>query len=152
MLILGIDPGEKESAWVVWDTEKIISMAIDNNDMIWRAVGAMPPGSIMGIEMVACYGMPVGKSVFETVKWIGKIEREAEIKNIPYYEVFRRNIKMHFCNNMKAKDSNIRQALIDRFGSPGTKKKPGKLYGVKKDIWSALAIAVYTEYKLKEEK
>lgn len=51
-------------------------------------------------------------------------------------------VKKHLCHNGAAKDSNIRQALIDRFGPPGVKKEPGILYGVKKDIWAAMAIAV----------
>jgi len=43
---------------------------------------------------------------------------------------------------MKAKDANIRQALIDKLGPVGTKKSPGPLWGVKSHIWSALAVAV----------
>ncbi|HET6477318.1 MAG TPA: hypothetical protein VFH93_14740 [Thermoleophilia bacterium] len=43
------------------------------------------------------------------------------------------------------KDANIRQALLDRFGGPaavGRKAAPGPLYGIARDVWSALAIAV----------
>ena len=50
---------------------------------------------------------------------------------------------------MRAKDSNIRQALIDKYGKPGTKKDPNLFYNdseqkVSKDIWSALAVLDYT--------
>jgi hypothetical protein len=44
---------------------------------------------------------------------------------------------------MRAKDANIRQALIDRFGAVGTKKMPGPLFGVSSHYWAALAVAVY---------
>ena len=49
---------------------------------------------------------------------------------------------------MRAKDSNIRQALIDIYGKPGTKKEPNEFYNdskvkMAKDIWSALAILDY---------
>jgi hypothetical protein len=37
----------------------------------------------------------------------------------------------------------VRQAIFDRFGAKGTKKKPGLLYGVVKDIMAAFALAVY---------
>jgi hypothetical protein len=51
---------------------------------------------------------------------------------------------MHLCNSMRAKDANVRQALIDRFGPVGTKKQPGKLYGVATHYWAALGVAVYS--------
>jgi hypothetical protein len=47
---------------------------------------------------------------------------------------------------MKAKDANVRQALIDRYGGKaeaiGTVKKQGPLYRVKSHAWQALAVAV----------
>jgi hypothetical protein len=44
---------------------------------------------------------------------------------------------------MRAKDPNVRQALLDKIGPVGTKKNPGPLYGVSGHGWSALAVAVY---------
>ena len=48
---------------------------------------------------------------------------------------------------MRAKDANVRAALIDRFGPSkrkaiGLKATPGPLYGVHSHMWSALAVAV----------
>ena len=94
------------------------------------------------IEMVASYGMPVGKTIFETCVWIGRFVQACPLEA---HLVYRADIKMHICHSMRARDSNVRQALIDRFGKPGTKKNPGILYGIKKDEWSALALAVYWE-------
>ena len=76
------------------------------------------------IEMVASYGMPVGETVFETCVWIGKFMQIAEDRKKKVNKVYRKDEKMNICNSMKAKDSNIRQALIDRFGEVGTKKNP----------------------------
>jgi len=59
--------------------------------------------------------------------------------------VYRKEVKIYLCGSMKAKDPNIRQALIDRLGDPGTKKNPGPTYGVKSHAWSALAVAVTAE-------
>ena len=57
----------------------------------------------------------------------------------------RRAVKLALCGDSRAKDANIRQALIDRFGGSaavGRKAAPGPLYGITRDVWSALAIAV----------
>jgi hypothetical protein len=61
---------------------------------------------------------------------------------------------MHHCHVSSAKDSNITQALIDRFamGRPnrgkGTKAEPGWFYGFRKDIWQAYALGVLEADKL----
>ena len=150
MLILGIDPGTTKSAWVLWDNEdeKILEMGICENMELRNYFSSVTHddlrflGCHVAIEMVASYGMPVGKEVFETCVWIG-VFLEALMADIPSrHFVYRKEVKLNFCGSVKAKDANIRQALIDRFGEPGSKKNPGKLYGVKADIWSAVAVAV----------
>jgi len=141
MKILAIDPGNVQSAYVVWDTatETIEHKGIEENLDMYRYIllGKKFDADVLVCEMIACYGMAVGKTVFDTCVWIGRFTEPEDIL------VYRKDIKMHFCHSMRAKDSNIKQALVDRFGEPGTKKNPGKLYGVKKDIWAALAVAVY---------
>ncbi len=142
-LILGVDPGHLKTAIVIWDTELNQPMyyeIIENERLLSEWGLTWKPGMDVVIEMVASYGMAVGKTVFETVFFIGRLWQTIENNK---YLVYRKDIKMHFCNSMRAKDSNIRQALIDRFGSPGTKKQPGLTYGIHKDLWSALAVSVY---------
>ena len=39
--------------------------------------------------------------------------------------VKRSAVKLHQCGSNRAKDANVRQALIDKMGPPGTKKAPG---------------------------
>ena len=151
MKILAIDPGNEKSAFVLWDGYKILKKGIwDNYDLLYD----LNKGDLLAIEMVASYGMPVGKTVFETCVWIGRfMERYYSQWTNPKKDsvrwVYRKDVKMHLCQTMRAKDSNIRQALIDRFGAPGTKKSQGLLYGVSKDIWAALAVAVY-QYDIKD--
>ena len=79
---------------------------------------------VLVIEMIASYGMPVGKEIFETCVWIGRFKELAIIKNKKVDYIYRKEEKINLCQSMKAKDSNIRQALIDRFGVVGTKKNP----------------------------
>jgi len=145
MKIFAIDPGPEQSAWVEWDAESevILGFEIIANERLVRDLSSWhyceEDKLMLALEMVACYGMPVGREVFETVFWIGRF---AEAWNGKYRRIYRREVKTHICHNSRAKDSNIRQALIDRFGPPGTKKNPGKTYGMKKDLWQALALAV----------
>jgi len=148
MKILSIDPGCTESAWLIYDNagvKGIHSFAKQPNDQLRREMKPCNDHYISGqadhlaIEMVASYGMPVGKEVFETVLWIGRF---IEAWGGPFTLIYRKDVKLHLCGSVRAKDSNIRQALIDRFGAPGTKGNPGATYGISKDVWSALAVAI----------
>jgi hypothetical protein len=91
------------------------------------------------IEMISSYGMPVGKEVFDTCVWIGRF---MQASTCPVELIYRNDVKLHFCNSPKAKESNINQALKDRFGDKGTVKNKGYFYGFKADVWQAMALAV----------
>lgn len=144
--IIAIDPGTTESAFVVWDGQKIYQRGILPNAQVLallRADRTFDDGDLC-IEMIASYGMAVGKEVFQTVLWIGRFseawaqsaQREARL-------IYRQEVKLHHCHSARAKDGNIRQALIDKYGAPGTKKAPGLTYGISSHLWSAFAIATY---------
>lgn len=146
MKIFAIDPGTTESAFVVWENNMVWNKGKYSNEKI---IDVIIPElrlqcDVFAFEMVASYGMPVGKDIFETVFWTGRFYEAFVNPFCKAIKIYRKDVKMHICNHPRAKDSNIRQALIDRFGKPGTKKNPSMLYGVTKDIWAALAIAVYT--------
>ena len=133
MVILAIDPGSEKSAFVYYDTveEIILSKGILPNDEILKCVRAGKEDHLV-VEMIASYGMSVGASIFTTCVWIGRFI-EASPNN--HSLVYRRDEKIFLCGSMKAKDTNIRQALIDLLGKEKTK-------GCVKDIWAALAVAV----------
>jgi hypothetical protein len=141
-MILAIDPGNVKSAYVSMGKDVIYDKGIDANEGILERIECATEKRIV-IEMIASYGMAVGKSVFETCVWIGKFMREAEFMEIPVTLVYRKDIKLHLCQSMRAKDSNIIQALKDRYGEVGTKKNPGALYGISQDMWSALAVGTF---------
>jgi len=149
--VWAVDPGSEQSASVIWTGEKITDMSILKNEELLGQLKSIPItlDTVLVIEMPQCFGMAVGKTIFETIFWIGRF---CEAWPGFFTRVYRSQIKMHFCNSMRAKDTNIRQALIDRLGMPGTRKNPGILYGVKRDLWSALAIGVFFQDKEKEKR
>lgn len=161
MNLLAIDPGNEKSAYVIYDTcltdlqdirekKNIREFGIFRNEDLLCMVRSLPSDHL-AIEMIACYGMAVGKTVFETCLWIGRfIEAYTSYNNKPFTKVYRMEVKMHLCNHPRAKDSNIRQAIMDRYEPTGggknpyvgTKTQPGPLYGVSKDVWAALGVAI----------
>lgn len=145
-VILAIDPGSEQSAWLVFNTATtgIRSFGITLNGLLLEELRKLSP-DVDGIviEQIESYGMAVGREVFETVHWSGRFTEAAH--PTPVIQLPRRAVKVAICGDTRAKDSNIRIALIDRFGGPaakGTKAAPGPLYGIANDVWSALAIAV----------
>jgi hypothetical protein len=145
MTIIAIDPGPVQSAWVVWDGT-LINFGLHNNNTV---LGIVKWGDVtysrLVVEKVVSYGRPVGAETFETVFWTGRFTEAFGADHVERLE--RLEVKKHICHHGSAKDPHIRQALIDRFGpgrekAIGRKKKPGPLYGVRKDIWQALALAV----------
>lgn len=138
--ILAIDPGTTESGVVLFQDGQVVRAGIHPNADVLLIVKESP-ADLLAIEMIASYGMPVGREVFETCVWIGRMVetwREPDAVRL----VYRRDVKQHLCGTAKAKDGNIRQALIDKLGPAGTKKAPGATYGVSSHAWAALAVAV----------
>lgn len=143
MRILAIDPGTNESGWAILDDERILASGVYPNKTMLSRVKVEDHGQIdcLAIEMIASYGMAVGREVFETCVWVGRFQqawRDPEAVKL----VYRRDVKLHLCGTSKAKDANIRQALIDLLGPQGTKKAQGATYGVKSHAWAALGVAV----------
>jgi hypothetical protein len=144
--ILAIDPGYEQSAWVLYDGYAIGAHAIESNetllDRFGRFVGVV---DAVVLEQIESFGMAVGREVFETVFWTGRFFEAARQVCVPD-RLPRKAVKLHLCQSARATDSNIRVALVDRFGGTvqaiGSKKAPGRLYGIKSHEWAALAVAV----------
>lgn len=141
--IFAVDPGNIESAYVLLDERlKPLRFGKVLNEQLQKIIAQYESKEIdFVIEKIASYGMAVGASVFDTCIWIGRFWETAEFYKSRNY-ILRMEEKMNLCHNSKAKDANIRQALIDRFGIVGTKKDPGWFYGVSKDVWAAIAVGV----------
>ena len=145
--ILAIDPGNKESgvAIIQMPNFRLEWFAKLPNEDVFKVANRYGYDEI-AIEMVACYGMPVGKDVFETCLWIGRFLEQFKEHQISF--VYRKEEKMHLCGSMKAKDTNIKQALVNRYAKhdfkngKGTQKNPDTFFGVAKDVWQAIAVGV----------
>lgn len=140
-IVVGVDPGNVQSAFVAWDGVRVVAKGTIPNasmfDVLSRDWGKDPH---LFIENVHAMGMIVGQTIFDTQFWAGRFY-EAWVGRRA--RVYRRDIKMHWLGSMKGKDADIRAAIINRFGPPGTKKDPGMTRGLVADQWSAMAIAVY---------
>lgn len=143
-MILAIDPGPTESAYVKLSGTRVVECAKVANEDLLNIVRAHRGLRITtAVEMIASYGMAVGAEVFETCVTIGRI---CEALGDEPIRVKRIEVKTHICHSARANDANIRQAVIDRYGGKdaaiGKKAKPGPLYGVSGDMWAALAVGL----------
>lgn len=155
-LQLGVDPGTTESAYVLYEkeTKQVHDFGkIPNEELLakihsWRFEEDIDAD--FAIEMIASYGMAVGKSTFETVLWIGRFIEAWNCRGPkrPVRKIYRKaDTCMHLCHSTKAKDSNISAAICDRYGgdmktAKGTKKEPGPLHGFSGDVWQAMGVAI----------
>ncbi len=160
MTILALDPGNTQTGYAIIEMPEfqLTGFGKIENTTLLRSIA---DGSVscydlssidaVAIEMVASYGMAVGREIFETCVWIGRFHQAADHPDTNY--VYRKQEKEILCGSLKAKDANIRQALIDRYAKhdlkngKGTKANPDVFYGVSKDVWAAIAVGV-TYYEL----
>lgn len=153
-LIFSIDPGQANSAYLLFDPDAttyplvaleygIVANLTLRDKM--RSSSVLNAASICVIEKIEHYGMPAGESLFTTCVWIGRFI-EAWSRD-PSVLMPRREVKQHLCHSPKATDATIRAALMDLYSRAGhqdaigKKKTPGPLYGISKDVWSCLALA-----------
>ena len=139
MKILAIDPGTTESGWCLFEEGKVLDSGVNVNEVMLEQIKSSLNYDLLAIEMIASYGMPVGKEVFETCLWIGRYIERSRTK---HKLIYRLDIKLNLCGTSKAKDPNIRQAIIDKLGPVGTVKNKGPLYGVKSHAWAAIGVAL----------
>jgi hypothetical protein len=177
--IIAIDPGQHKSGVVRYDAEAhcVESASLLSNEAIHamlRCSGDDDAQLVM--ERLQSRGNIAGTSTFETIEWYGRFReawefsaRRDETRKVA--AVFRRDVQITLCGgttyrhpdtgkHLKVGDTEVRRAVIDRFPADGggsrpqigTKKQPGPLHGVGKDMWSAVAVAItYAERELRLE-
>jgi hypothetical protein len=155
VLIFAIDPGDKLSAYVVYDTRdrSIEEKGKVTNEEMQKVIERVPFD--YAPEFVIEYPQPIGQPMYtqlvDTIFWIGMFVHQWDRE---WTRMDRRDIKKNLCGRASGMgDKNVRAAIISRFSDHhelgggkqpeiGTKKEPGPLYGVTADIWAALAVAL----------
>lgn len=148
-LVFAIDPGNTESAYCIIDADSLqpIEFAKLDNTVLAERLSTFG-GYDCVIERIASYGMAVGRDVFETCEWVGRYSQIAADNAMAVSYIYRKEEKLHICGDPRAKDANIRRALIDRFAKHdlkngrGTKNDPDWFYGFKADCWAAYAVGL----------
>lgn len=110
MNLLSIDPGSVKSGWVYMQDGIPDDWGWHDNDTMLSSL-LLLKYDVLLIEDVSHMGMAVGRDVFETVRWSGRFDY-----NQTAIFIDRKHVKLTLCGNTRAKDANIRQACIDRFG------------------------------------
>lgn len=155
VIVYGLDPGTAQSALVLLADGRVIEHRTEPNAEILASLRRLTAattipwsattGRVLVIEQIESMGMAVGQEVFETVWWSGRFAEAFHPQ--PVSRVTRRQVKLHLCGSMQAKDTHVRQAILDRYGpgkatAVGRKATPGPLYGLVGHEYAALAVAL----------
>lgn len=151
MRILAIDPGDKRSGWILLDGETPLDFGKATNEEM-RSIVRVTDAELLVVEYMAAMGMPTAQEVLDAQFWLGRF---VEAWRGKWKAIKRRDVKLAICGQSRAKDANIRQALIDRYGGKevaiGRKASPGPLYGISADVWAALAVGIAHLESIKEQ-
>lgn len=151
MKVLAIDPGNKTSGWVYMHERQFrCGKSEEDNTTMHSVIEGYRDVDVIAIEWIQSYGMTVGKEVFHTCRWVGRFQQVADAIQRRTQLVYRRDVKLHLCHSARAKDGNVRQAILDLYPATGggsrpqigTKKQRGPLYGVSGHMWPAVALAL----------
>lgn len=141
-LVIGVDPGTTKSAYVAWDGASIHEIGTEANPQVAKYLRSTQARTalrtVVVFESIESYGMAVGREIFETIFWTGRMFQIARDtigpKNV--YRLPRRAIKKHLCRSNRVKDKHIRAALLKRFENQHWEKL------ITSHQWAALAVAV----------
>jgi len=129
--ILAVDPGNEKSGVVRFEVNQkelygieIIEFngAMDNENLLAYIRMNALANCYVAIETPKPMGMAVAGQTMETLIFIGRLTQvvdeleERKSVGIDWTYVFRPHVKLHLCGQSRAKDTNVTQAIKDRFG------------------------------------
>ena len=120
--LMAVDPGNRKSGWVSFliDPDALGGIVLlghgkeDNRTLrtVFRNMPSEQKGRLI-LEMPKASGMPTSNETFEACYHIGRF---IECWGTRWSWADRGAIKLHICGRRAANDSNVRAALLDRFG------------------------------------
>ena len=166
---LFIDPGSTQSGYVIIDERdnSIVGSGKLDNSILMGMIDEFKSAVI--IETPYPRGQTPSWQLFETCIWIGRMKQIALDQHIPVHHMDRNDVKRHIAGGTRAKDGDIRRAVIARYGGEpalkrgkckqckgrGTVRKitcssckgsgrvtKGVLADITADAWQALAMAI----------
>lgn len=155
-LVLFIDPGTSTSGYCIvkkihaeQPIYHVLSGEIDNENLISRLDAfsndfnsrSLDVPIRIGCERVVCYGggdgkrqRVVGREVLETAHFGGMAFASMKLGLIyrpaAFYRPSRPMVLKHVTGRSNSSKAELNECLYERFGRPGTKAKPGLLYGM----------------------
>jgi hypothetical protein len=130
MLILAIDPGPTHSGVCIFDNIRCMPTAfgwLPNAEVLDRIRHARKLEiTHFAAERMKSRGNPVAQVAFDTAEFVGRCFQRAEDCGLIVGGVFNEEVRIHVCGKAGVNVSNIRRALVDRFGGDAATKKSKK--------------------------
>ena len=166
MKFYAIDPGDKTSGMVLFDSKKNLpekKWLCENSEIREVLSNDEQPTMDLAIEYTPPYALQMkgsGRAYVPNQVALTAIElgRFVECFHGRHTLVSRIDVKKHLLGRSTGSDADVTQAIYAKYGGTrnsavGLKKNPGPLYGIKKDMYAALAVAiVYSETMRETEK
>ena len=132
-LILGIDPGSKESgyAYIEADGKCTTFGKVSNEDILYAGIEAAGVKHVY-IERIVLY-KKAGTDVRDTCEWVGRFVEHATARLLPVTLITRANVRGKLDAN---NDKEVIAAMKERGYT-----------GLSKDAWQALAVAIVGQMK-----
>lgn len=158
MLILGIDPGPRESGICLIETGKPLEVKIlecekvENSKLLYDLYGLSCANGATNvvIEGMVYQGRGFGQDSIQTCYFIGRMQELLTEKGIPWELYSRREYGQWIVAGGQLNDTTLRAALESIYGRSAKKGDP--LYALRgaSDKRSAFALAKFHEFKLSQ--
>lgn len=150
-----VDPGSWQSGWAEIHVDELLRLHVvqtgisPNNDVCDRFRLAMDaPALWAGYEGLTAYGNTWGADLIDAVRMTGRLDQIAYDTGMVLLNPTRPSICRFLAGGPVNGKGHMWAIMVERFGAPGTKKKPGRLFGIKDHARDAFEGCVFVADKL----